>query len=100
VATYGSLLSPGPLTQELSSSPGPGAPAGSYYYYLATAAPSVDHVRFTLSDGRSLTVQAHDVLGQKFYAFAVRAGVRVLSWTAYDTQGVPLGTGHGGFDTR
>jgi hypothetical protein len=97
VAEYSSLLSPGQLTRNVLTSLGQGRPTA--LYYVAAAAPSVDHVRVTLSDGRSIMVQAHEVLGQKFYTFAGHVGVKVLSWTAYDAQGVPLGTGHGGFDS-
>jgi hypothetical protein len=34
--------------------------------------------------------------GQKFYAFAVGKGLRVLRWTGYGAAGQQLGSGTGG----
>jgi hypothetical protein len=93
---YGPLLSRGEVTGEMIISGG-GSGQASQWYHLAAAAPSVDYVRFALSDGSGIKVQTHDVLGQRFYTFAVAARLRVLSWTAYGAHGVRVGTGRGGF---
>jgi hypothetical protein len=89
--TFGSLVSPGQLTV-VSGEPGPGGVAG---LYTVAAAPSVQSVRLTLSDGHAISPRVVKAGGQKFYAFGISKGVRVLRWTAYGSSGQQLGSGTG-----
>jgi hypothetical protein len=95
VFTSGSLVSPGQLTSELMT-PGPGGVAG---LYTVAVAASVQKVRLALSDGQTISPRVVEAGGQKFAAFGVSKGVRVLSWTVYGASGQRLGSGRGGGGT-
>lgn len=72
------------------------SPGGQAVWFAAAAQSSVVTVRFALSDGTSLSVPAVRIPGGgRVYAFAVRSGVRLLSWTAYDAAGKKVGVGPG-----
>jgi hypothetical protein len=72
------------------------SPGGQAVWFAAAAQPSVVRVRFSLSDGRSLSVPAVRIAGgDRIYAFAVADGVRLQLWTAYDTAGNIVGVGPG-----
>lgn len=67
----------------------PGPPQLVY----ATASAPVDHVSVAMSNGKAIRVAAVAVGEQKYFAFLVGKGVRVLRWTAYDRAGQAAASG-------
>jgi hypothetical protein len=81
----------GAATSYLTCSPGTQAA-----WFTAAAKSTVSAVRFSLSDGSSLTVRAIRIAdGGRAYVFAVPNGVQLRSWTALDAAGKQIATGPG-----
>jgi hypothetical protein len=66
-------------------------------WIVGTAAPDVAYLHLVLADGRTMTVGAAEVGGQRFYAMKVSAGIS--RWAAFSKSGHRLYGGRGAPDT-
>jgi hypothetical protein len=82
-AAAGSYCLPGmsPMRTSLGWASGP--PQVVY----GPAAADVSHLTVTLSNGETIRVHTVAVGEQKYFAFVLRKGVRLVRWTAYDSAG-------------
>jgi hypothetical protein len=84
----GSLMEPGRITQGLASVPGG--------VHLAGATAGAARVTLNLSSGQQIRLTTRAGYGgERFYAFVLPRGTKVVSWTAYGTDGNRLGSGTG-----
>lgn len=84
----GSVLRNGALTAGLTC-------GGEPNFVTAQAAGSVRYLQVRLSDGTVHHIATVRLAGYRYYAFAMAAKVRLVSWTAYGATGQRLGSGKG-----
>lgn len=60
---------------------------------MGAAPTGVASVRFTLTGGKSVTVQPVAVADKRLFAFAVGSGISLAGWTGYDASGREIGAG-------
>lgn len=92
---YGDCLTPAQAREAGVKAVASTSPARLARWLVGTAKPSVAYLKLDVAGGSNIRVRTVPVDGQLFYALAIDAGQRVVSWGAYDSSGHNLYGGVG-----